>query len=122
MLSLTASSSADVLASHHCVSPSGAHLAPLALLTEPSASPSRGCTKPASTTDAKAADALGSGHLVPVQQYARFKLVSSRRLVHISVILYLLWLTQVTSYKFYASEAFSSVRKLEKDEDRSERA
>jgi hypothetical protein len=28
----------------------------------------------------------------------------------------------VTSYKFYASEAFSSVRKLEKDEDRSERA
>jgi hypothetical protein len=29
---------------------------------------------------------------------------------------------RVTSYKFYASEAFSSVRKLEKDEDRSERA
>jgi hypothetical protein len=29
---------------------------------------------------------------------------------------------QVRSYKFYASEAFSSVRKLEKDEDRSERA
>jgi hypothetical protein len=30
--------------------------------------------------------------------------------------------TVITSYKFYASEAFSSVRKLEKDEDRSERA
>jgi hypothetical protein len=29
---------------------------------------------------------------------------------------------QVTSYKFYASEAFPSVRKLEKDGDRSERA
>jgi hypothetical protein len=29
---------------------------------------------------------------------------------------------QITSYKFYASEPFLSVRKLEKDEDRSERA